>query len=49
MLVEYQNGQVFDGTKFVKRNFAVQDGRFVEPTATPDQVVDLAGKFVTPG
>lgn len=51
MKVTYKNAKVFDGEKFVKTNFTVKHGKFVQvdPRARSKHEVDLKGKFVTPG
>lgn len=52
MKVEYQNAQVFDGHKFVKQNFTVENGTFTAVgtnNQSADQTVDLTGYYVTPG
>lgn len=53
MKVVYQNGQVFDGQKFVKTNFTVENGYFKQVgqamSQQTDKVVDLNGRYVTPG
>ena len=45
----YVNGKVFTGKGF-ETAFAVENGRFVEPTQAPgDEVIDLQGAFVCAG
>ena len=48
-LYEYRNGRWFDGRGFVERKMYSQYGVFVrEPSAAPDSVVDLEGRWVVP-
>lgn len=47
-ITHYINGQVWNGTGFEARTLAVEDGRFIAATGTPDYTVDLDREFVVP-
>lgn len=49
-VVQYANGYWYDGAGFEPRDAFVSGGVFVKrPRSKPEQVIDLAGGYVTPG
>jgi dihydroorotase len=49
-VIEYINGKILVGNKFVKRSFLIKEGiLFFKYSEKPKKVVNLEGKYISPG